>query len=95
MCLPVYQLTSPQCTLLLAVAVGTGAPPFLAAFGFAALSNLMAGLTHYATGAAPIYFGAGYIQQKDWWRIGFFSSLINVVIWLGIGAIWWKVLGLW
>ena len=79
----------------LAVAVGTGAPPFLAAFGFAALSNLMAGLTHYATGAAPIYFGAGYIQQKDWWRIGFFSSLINVVIWLGIGAIWWKVLGLW
>ncbi|MGR6980481.1 anion permease [Testudinibacter sp. P27/CKL/0425] len=74
--------------VFLAVAVGAGAPPFLAAFGFAVLSNLMAGLTHYATGAAPIYFGAGYIKQHDWWRIGFFASLINVTIWIGVGSLW-------
>ncbi|KGQ69353.1 2-oxoglutarate translocator [Chelonobacter oris] len=81
--------------VFLAVAIGAGAPAFLAAFGFAALSNLMAGLTHYATGAAPIYFGAGYIKQKDWWRIGFFASVINVVLWIGVGSLWWNILGLW
>lgn len=79
----------------LAVAVGAGAPPYLAAMGLAVLSNLMAGLTHYSTGAAPIYFGTGFIAQKDWWRIGFMASVINLVIWIGVGAIWWKVIGLW
>lgn len=79
----------------LAVAVGAGAPPYLAALGLAFLSNLMAGLTHYATGAAPIYFGAGFIEQKDWWRIGFASSVVNFLIWIGIGAVWWKTIGLW
>lgn len=79
----------------LAVSVGAGAPPFLAAFGFAVLSNLMAGLTHYATGAAPLYFGTGYITQRDWWNIGFLCSVINIIIWLGLGSLWWKILGLW
>ena len=79
----------------LAVAVAAGAPPYYAAIGLAVLSNLMAGLTHYATGAAPIYFGTGYIEQRDWWRIGFTCSVLNVVIWIGIGSIWWKILGLW
>lgn len=79
----------------LAVAVSAGAPPYFAAFGLAFLSNIMAGLTHYATGAAPIYFGTGFIEQKDWWRIGFTSSVLNFLIWIGIGAVWWKVIGLW
>ncbi|MEN6568007.1 MAG: anion permease [Veillonellales bacterium] len=79
----------------LAVAVSGGAPPYLAAMGLAVLSNLMAGLTHYATGSAPIYFGTGFIEQKDWWRIGFTSSVINFVIWIGVGAAWWKFIGLW
>lgn len=79
----------------LAVAVAAGAPPYYAAIGLAVLSNLMAGLTHYATGAAPIYFGAGYIEQKDWWRIGFTCSVLNFIIWIGIGSLWWKIIGLW
>ena len=79
----------------LAVAVASGAPPYFAAIGLAALSNVMAGLTHYSTGAAPIYFGAGFVSQKDWWRIGFLCSIINVVVWVGVGAIWWKILGIW
>lgn len=79
----------------LAVAVAAGAPPLFAAIGLAVLSNLMAGLTHYATGAAPVYFGAGFIGQKDWWRIGFTCSIINFIIWIGIGSIWWKFIGIW
>ena len=79
----------------LAVAVAAGAPVYLAAIGLAVLSNIMAGLTHYSTGAAPIFFGAGFVSQKDWWRIGFLCSVINFVIWIGIGSIWWKLLGIW
>lgn len=79
----------------LAVAVSAGAPPYLAALGLAVLSNLMAGLTHYATGAAPIYFGTGFIAQKDWWRIGFTASVLNFIIWIGVGSAWWKIIGLW
>ena len=79
----------------LAVAVAAGTPPYLAALSLAFLSNLMAGLTHYATGAAPIYFGAGYIEQGDWWRLGFILSVFNLFVWIGIGSMWWKVLGLW
>jgi DASS family divalent anion:Na+ symporter len=79
----------------LAVAVATGAPPYLTALGLGFLSNLCGGLTHYATGTAPIYFGAGYVDQKTWWRLGFTASVVNMIIWIGIGGLWWKVLGLW
>lgn len=79
----------------LAVAVAAGAPPYLAALSIAFMSNLMAGLTHYATGPAPIYFGTGYIDQGTWWKLGFELSVVNMVIWIGLGSIWWKVIGLW
>lgn len=79
----------------IAVAVAAGAPPYLAALSLAFISNLFAGLTHYATGPAPIYFGAGYIDQGTWWRLGFILSVVNLVIWIGVGSMWWHVLGLW
>ncbi|MDR3562534.1 MAG: anion permease [Negativicutes bacterium] len=78
-----------------AVAVAAGAPAYLAALAFAYISNLFAGLTHYATGPAPIFFGAGYIDQGTWWRLGFILSVVNLIIWVGLGSLWWKVLGLW
>ena len=55
----------------------------------------MAGLTHYSTGSAPIYFGAGYVTQGQWWKLGFVCSVINIIIWIGIGSVWWKILGIW
>jgi DASS family divalent anion:Na+ symporter len=79
----------------LAVAVAAGAPPFLAAMGLGVISALYGGLTHYATGPAPIYFGAGYIPQGTWWKIGFIMSISNLIIFIGVGGLWWKVLGLW
>lgn len=79
----------------LAVAVAAGSPPFLAAMGLGVISGLMGGLTHYATGPAPIYFGAGYIPQGTWWKIGFIMSVVNMIIFIGLGGAWWKMLGLW
>ena len=79
----------------LMVAIGLGAPPAIAILVFAFSSNLMGGLTHYGSGPAPIYYGSGYIEVKAWWRIGFLLSLVNIVIWMGLGSLWWKVLGIW
>lgn len=72
-----------------------GVPPLLASLSLAYFSNLNACLTHYGTGSAPVYFGAGYVSQGTWWKLGFAISLLNVCIWLGAGLLWWKVLGLW
>ena len=79
----------------LAAALAGGIPPLLAALSLAYFSNLDAGITHYGTGSAPVFFGAGYVRQGDWWRLGFFISLLNLAIWMGIGMCWWKLTGLW
>ena len=79
----------------LLVAVSTGAPPYLAALTLAFSCLLCASLTHYGTGASPIYFNAGYMSQKTWWVLGFIASIVNIVIWVGVGGLWWKILGLW
>ena len=79
----------------LTVAVAAGAPPLLAALLLGFFSNLNSTLTHYSDGAAPIYYGSGYIEQRAWWRIGFYLSVFHLVLWLGVGLPWWKVLGIW
>ena len=78
--------------LVLATAMGT--PPALAVFSLAFASSLFGGLTHYGCGPAPIFFGAGYVKISDWWKLGFYISVINIIIWLGLGSLWWKLIGL-
>jgi divalent anion:Na+ symporter, DASS family len=79
----------------LAVAVSAGVPPYLAVLTLAFFSALNAGITHYGTGPAPIYFNAGYLDLKTWRKLGLVISFVNIVVWMGAGFIWWKVLGLW
>jgi DASS family divalent anion:Na+ symporter len=79
----------------LVVLLAAGAPALVAAASLAYFSNFSAGLTHYGTTPAPIYFGAGYVSQRDWWRVGFLLSLSNIVIWALAGLIWWKLMGWW
>ena len=78
-----------------AVAVAAGTPPYLAALSLGFVSSLYGALTHFGTAPAAIFYGAGYVDQATWWKIGLLVSIINLVIWLGIGSIWWKILGLW
>jgi DASS family divalent anion:Na+ symporter len=79
----------------LAAALAGGVPPMVAALALAYFSNLNAGLTHYGTGSAPVYFGGGYVRQGDWWLYGFFISVVNLILWMGIGFWWWRVVGIW
>lgn len=75
--------------------VAAGAPTWLTVIAFACFSNLCAALTHYGTTPAPIWFGAGYVRQGTWWRLGLYSGLTTIVIWGTLGFGWWAVLGYW
>jgi DASS family divalent anion:Na+ symporter len=79
---------------LLTIAAAAGAPPYVAALVLAYLSSFTVILTPYSGGPSAVYFGGGYINVKQWWSVDFIISVVLVVIWLGIGAIWWKALGL-
>lgn len=79
--------------LIASIAIGT--PALLAALFLGFLSNLFGCLTQYGSGPAPILYGSGYVPLGTWWRLGFIVSLTNIVIWIGVGAIWWKFLGIW
>lgn len=76
----------------LSIALGT--PPMLSALVLAFFSNLVGGLTHYASGPAPIFFGAGYVKVGDWWKFGLITGVVNIIIWVVLGGLWWKLLQL-
>lgn len=78
-----------------AVGLATGAPPMMVILALAYSTHLSQSLTHYATGPAPIYFGAGYVDQGTWWKLGFVIAILNIIIWGGVGIPWWHVIGLW
>ena len=82
-------------TPFLVVSIAAGAPPALAVMSLAAFSNLSASLTHFGTTPGPIYFGAHYVTQREWWKYGFLASLVTITIWSTIGFVWWKSLGWW
>lgn len=77
------------------VAITTGAPPILTLLILTYFSSLCAGITHYGTGTGPVYFASDYIHIRDWWRVGAIVSVVNIVIWLMVGPLWWQLLGLW
>ncbi len=79
----------------LGVGIALHIPPYLIALSLAFSSSLFACLTHYGTGSAPILFGSEYVNLKTWWKMGFIISLVFLTIWIGVGSLWWKVLGLW
>lgn len=79
----------------LAVSIALGAPPLVAALLLGFISNLYGGLTHYGCGPAPILFGSGYVPISTWWKVGFITSVVNIVIWIVLGALWWKLIGMW
>jgi DASS family divalent anion:Na+ symporter len=82
-------------TPFLVVILAAGAPPYLAVLSLAYFSNLDASLTHFGTTPAPIYFGAGYVTQRTWWKLGLIASFITIPIWVIFGFTWWKLLKLW
>lgn len=77
------------------VGIALNIPPYLIGFSLAFCSSLFACLTHYGTGSAPILFGSEYVNLKTWWRMGAIISVVFLFIWIGLGSMWWKLLGWW
>ena len=78
-----------------AVCLAVGAEPMLAIAIFAYFSCLCGCTTNYSSGPVIIYYGLGYETSQRWFRIGFLISLVHITVWLGIGMLWWKLLGWW
>lgn len=73
--------------------IALGAPPMGFALIMAAVSSIMMTLTHYATGTSPIIFNSGYTTLGQWWLAGLLMSVVNLLVWLVIGGVWWSALG--
>lgn len=78
----------------LGAAVALGTPPTLAALVLGFFSSLFGALTPYSSGPAAILYDGKYVEAKEWWQSGFIISIVNIIIWLGVGSIWWKAIGL-
>ncbi|CAK9040461.1 unnamed protein product [Durusdinium trenchii] len=77
-----------------AMMVDTGTPPMAAVFSLAFASNLFGSITPYSSAQAPVFFGGGYVSLKDWYRLGLVFIIFNIIIWVGVGSLWWKVIGI-
>ena len=49
-------------------------------------SGISAMMTPYASGPSAIYYGSGYIDRKDFWRLGFIFGMIFLSVFLLIGV---------
>ncbi|KAL9231797.1 hypothetical protein vseg_006970 [Gypsophila vaccaria] len=78
----------------LAMNLASGVPGVLAALALAYNTNLFGALTHYSSGHAAVYYGAGYVDLPDVFKFGFIMAIVNAVIWTVVGGFWWKILGL-
>lgn len=54
--------------------------------------GLMGVLTPYATGPAPLYYGCGLIDRREFWRLGLLFGLLFLAALLGIGVPWLQVI---
>jgi divalent anion:Na+ symporter, DASS family len=75
------------------ILVAAGAPVLGVLILFGTLANSASFLTHYGCGVTPIFFGANYMEQGEWWKIGFIIATLHLIVWLGIGLPWMKFLG--
>jgi DASS family divalent anion:Na+ symporter len=83
---------------LLAACLGVmtvaGVPPVLGTLTLAYTTNLFGAITHYSSGQAAVYYGAGYTDLPTTFRLGAICAALNLSIWGGVGAVWWKIIGL-
>jgi divalent anion:Na+ symporter, DASS family len=80
-------------TAFFAAGIALGTPPMLLGLLLAFSSSLNMSLTHYATGTAPIIFGSGYTTLNEWFAAGAVMSVVNLLLLVVVGGLWWTMLG--
>jgi L-tartrate/succinate antiporter len=56
--------------------------------------GLMGILNAYATAPNAIYYGSGYIPNRDFWRLGFVLGVIFFAVYIAVGVQWLRFLGI-
>lgn len=79
----------------LAIMLEAGFDGTLAALSLAYTTNLIGGLTHYASAQAAAYYAAGYYTTITNVLLGALICFTSMAIFMGIGMGWWRVVGLW
>lgn len=75
--------------------IDCGVPPKVGGMTLALITAYCGFATPYGSSSCPLFVNTGYVDQQHWWRIGFITTLIYLIIWGGIGGIWWKILAYW
>ncbi len=86
-----FASTTPHATAMMPVMLAVGmSVPGMPIKEFALLlamtHGIMGVITPYATGPAPLYYGAGYITGRDFWKLGFIFGVIFITALLGLSA---------
>lgn len=88
-------LVSSMYVAFLVVGVTAGVPPLMMALSLAFTTNLSSCLTHYGMATGPLFYGSGYVDLVSWWKLGAIISVFHLIVWIGLGSLWWKVIGIW
>ncbi|PIN08795.1 hypothetical protein CDL12_18628 [Handroanthus impetiginosus] len=78
----------------LAMQMASKVPALLATLALAMNTNAFGSITHYSSGQAAVYYGAGYVELRDVFRLGIVMAVFTLVTWALVGAAWWKILGI-
>jgi DASS family divalent anion:Na+ symporter len=74
--------------VFLGVAMESGVPPKLMALMLLYATNFFAAITPQGSSANVLCAGSGYLAQGDMYRMGGLVTLVNLLIFLGIGTFW-------
>ena len=77
--------------VFLSVAVDAGVPAPLMAYMLLFATNFNAIITPQGSSANVIYTGSGYIEAREVYKVGGIVTLVNTLVFLGIGT-WWILL---
>lgn len=79
----------------LGIMLDAGIDGKMAALSLAYVTNLIGGISHYASAQAAAYYTAGYYSIRQNVLIGGLIGFSSLGIFLGIGMGWWRAVGLW
>jgi L-tartrate/succinate antiporter len=79
------QTTALLPVFLLAVISVPGVPAQPVALLLSYSLGLMGVISPYASGPAPIYYGAGYIATRDFWKMGAITGAVYLAVLLALG----------
>ena len=80
--------------VFLLIGKSVGIDPMLLALMLATTNSYGGAVTHFGGPAAPIIFGAGWGDVKEWWITGAVTAYVCLFVCFTVGIAWWKLLGL-